>query len=279
MHFLVIDDRFRVPIFVFLELDPRGSDAGPVGAVRAVSLEFAAAQLNGAPRRSADFVRPQSTIGQDPERPDRYVEFSSDRHVRAAGYTLIEPRYVGPSWETYLNVFRPEGEKHFKLPAARPVGSECRWLVARFRGVGTATTHHQGLVPPNCRGSEGHALMPIPPIAPPAQPSPPGLLRLGSRSRPTRRHDRLVHQEARIAVERVLRSVVPVGEIAGAVITAAVLDDLRSCRYRGPRPGGGIAVRPLMSRCSLAARRPNRPGWLAWPGNASSGSRLASATS
>jgi len=140
MHFLVIDDRFRVPIFVFLELDPRGSDAGLVGAVRAVSLEFAAAQLNGAPRRGTDFVRPQSTIGQDPERPDRYVEFSSERHVRAAGFTLIEPRYVGPSWETYLNVFRPEGEKHFKLPAARAGRKRSPAGVSRGSAVLRATT-------------------------------------------------------------------------------------------------------------------------------------------
>jgi hypothetical protein len=120
MHFLVIDDRFRVPIFVFLEVDPRGSSAGPAGVVRTVSLEFAAGPVDGLQRRGADSVRAQATIGQDPAQPDRYVEFASDRHVRVAGFTLIEPRYVGPSWETYVNVFRPEGEKSFKMPPARP---------------------------------------------------------------------------------------------------------------------------------------------------------------
>jgi len=65
-------------------------------------------------------VCPHVAIGQDPDRLDRFVEFRSDGHVRAAGYTLIEPRYVGPSWETYLSVFRPEGEPRGKAPGPRP---------------------------------------------------------------------------------------------------------------------------------------------------------------
>jgi hypothetical protein len=120
MHFLVIDDRFRVPIFVFLELDPRESGGDGAGAVSIVTLELAAALPGGAPRREGDSFRAHAAIGCDPHQPDRYVEFPSDGHVRAAGFALIEPRYVGPSWETYLNVYRPEGEKHFKLAAARP---------------------------------------------------------------------------------------------------------------------------------------------------------------
>jgi hypothetical protein len=121
MHFLVIDDRFRVPIFVFLELDPRESGVDCVGVVRVVTLEAAAARSGGTPRRTGDSFRAQATIGRDPNQPDRYVEFPSDGHVRAAGFAVIEPRYVGPSWETYLNVFRPEGEKQFKQAAARSV--------------------------------------------------------------------------------------------------------------------------------------------------------------
>jgi|GEM_PF-5960731 len=119
MHFLVIDVRFRVPIFVFLELDPRESGVDCAGDVRVVTLEFAVARSGGTPRQSGDSVRAQATIGRDPHQPDRYVEFPSDGHVRAAGFAVIEPRYVGPSWETYLNVFRPEGEKQFKQAAAR----------------------------------------------------------------------------------------------------------------------------------------------------------------
>lgn len=119
MHFLVIDDRFRVPIFVFLEFDPRESGFDCVGVVRVVTLEFATARSGATPRQSGDSFRAQSTIGRDPNQPDRYVEFPSDGHVRAAGFAVIEPRYVGPSWETYLNVYRPEGEKQFKQAAAR----------------------------------------------------------------------------------------------------------------------------------------------------------------
>ena len=119
MHFLLIDDRFRVPIHVFLELDPRASGMDYVGVVRVVTLDRAAPHSSGTPGRSGESIRTQATIGRDPHEPDRFVEFPSDGHVRAAGFALIEPRYVGPSWETYLNVFRPEGEKQFKLAVAR----------------------------------------------------------------------------------------------------------------------------------------------------------------
>jgi hypothetical protein len=120
MHFLVIDARFRVPVFVFLELDPRGAAADPGLAVRGVTLEPVGTGPGRRPHPAGAAVGPQVAVGRDPERPDRFVEFPSDGHVRAAGFTLIEPRYVGPSWESYLSVFRPEGEARGKAPAPRP---------------------------------------------------------------------------------------------------------------------------------------------------------------
>jgi hypothetical protein len=120
VHYLVIDDRFRVPVFVFLELDPRGPDARWARAVRGVTLELAETGAGGRAPAGGAVFRPQVAIGGDPERPDRFVEFPSDGHVRAAGYALIEPRYVGPTWESYLSVFRPEGERRPKAPAPRP---------------------------------------------------------------------------------------------------------------------------------------------------------------
>jgi hypothetical protein len=119
MHFLVIDSRFQVPVFVFLELDPRGPGAKPGLIVHGVTLELVEADRRRAHPGGA-VVCPQVAIGQDPDRLDRFVEFLSDRHVRAAGFTLIEPRYVGPSWESYLSVFRPEGERRTKGPVPQP---------------------------------------------------------------------------------------------------------------------------------------------------------------
>jgi hypothetical protein len=120
MHYLVIDDRFRVPVFVFLELDPRRPGADPGLTVRWVSLDLADDQRGRQPHDHGAGVRPNMAIGRDPERLDRFLEFPSEGHVRAAGFTLIEPRYVGPTWETYLSVFRPEGERRSKVPAPRP---------------------------------------------------------------------------------------------------------------------------------------------------------------
>jgi hypothetical protein len=120
VHFLVIDHRFRVPVFVFLELDPRGAAADPGLTVRGVTLELVETGPDRRPHPGGTMVRPQVAIGGDPERLDRFVEFPSDGHVRAAGFTLIEPRYIGPSWESYLSVFRPEGERRTKAPGPRP---------------------------------------------------------------------------------------------------------------------------------------------------------------
>jgi hypothetical protein len=117
VHYLVIDDRFRVPVFVFLELDPRRSGTDFHRVVRGVTLDQTGDSL---PHVHQAGVRPTDAIGQDPERLDRFVGFPSDGHVRAAGFALIEPRYVGPSWEAYLSVFRPEGERPSKGPVHRP---------------------------------------------------------------------------------------------------------------------------------------------------------------
>jgi hypothetical protein len=120
MHFLVIDSRFRVPVFVFLELDPRGPGTEPGLAVRGVTLEPVQEDPTRRSQPGGAVVCSRVAIGQDPERPDRFVEFPSDGHVRAAGFSLIEPRYVGPSWASYLSVFRPGGEPRPKEPRPGP---------------------------------------------------------------------------------------------------------------------------------------------------------------
>jgi len=77
-----------------------------------------------------------------------------------------------------------------------------------------------------------------------------------------RRHNRLVHQEARIAVERVLRfcegGVPAATEIAGAVMSlTAVLDDLRELPGYHPALDQvvAIAVRPLAEQVFRWQRR------------------------
>lgn len=110
-YFLLVDDRFRVPIFVFVELEPRRP-------ARAVTIEFA--PTGPGDRRCWVGVRPNMSLGRHPEYWDRFKEFPSDGHARAAGYSPIEPRYVGPSWESYLGAFRPEGERPPKGPPTQP---------------------------------------------------------------------------------------------------------------------------------------------------------------
>jgi hypothetical protein len=114
-YYLVIDHRFRVPIFVFLEDDPRmsGLEADRRSAVLGVTLELAEAPSSVSVRGGAG-VRSDAAIGRDPQRMDRFREFRSDRHVCAAGFILIEPRYVGPNWETYIGVFHPEGGRRMQ---------------------------------------------------------------------------------------------------------------------------------------------------------------------
>src|SRR5262245_62165526 len=107
MHFLVVDNRFGTPIYVILESDPRGERGFPALRVREVTLE--------------ERVGPRAAVGRDPARLDRFREFRSEGAVAGAGFILIEPRYVGPNWVSYLSAFRPEGEKphkHWREPVA-----------------------------------------------------------------------------------------------------------------------------------------------------------------
>ena len=117
----MIDERFSVPIFVFLESDPRTNArlADPGLFVRWVTLDLAAPRSESGGARGGSSVRSDSAIGRDPERLEKFREFPSERQLRAARYVLIEPRYVGPSWETYCGVFRPEGEGRTKHPSRR----------------------------------------------------------------------------------------------------------------------------------------------------------------
>ncbi len=110
-YFLLVDHRFRVPICVFVEIEPRRP-------ARAVTIEASVAEPGEHRCRSG--VGPTTCLGRHPQLWDRFKEFPSDGHARAAGYLPIEPRYVGPSWESYLAAFRPEGERPAK--PARPAG-------------------------------------------------------------------------------------------------------------------------------------------------------------
>lgn len=120
-YFLVIDKRFGVPIFVFLESDPRTSLRPPDPGlfVRGVTLDVAVPRADSTAARGAAAVRSDTAIGRDPGRLEKFREFPSEGHLRAAHYVLIEPRYVGPSWETYCGVFRPEGEGRIKHSSRR----------------------------------------------------------------------------------------------------------------------------------------------------------------
>lgn len=104
MHFLVVDKRFGTPIYVILESDPRGDVGFPGLPVLPITLERLIYRdtLRG---------KPLGAVGRDPSQLDQLREFGSDRAVAGAGFILIEPRYLGPSWPSYLSAFRPEGEK------------------------------------------------------------------------------------------------------------------------------------------------------------------------
>jgi hypothetical protein len=110
-YFLVVDTRFGVPVFVFLDTDPAGAAGYPGPPARHVTL----ARTEG-----SGSVQPGSTVGADPFARGRYAEFASDGHARAAGFAPVEPRYVGPDWASYTSVFHPEGTKGAG-PAADPV--------------------------------------------------------------------------------------------------------------------------------------------------------------
>src|SRR5262245_27060794 len=111
MHFLVIDDRFGTPIYVLLETDPRSEGGFPALPVREITLErWAGSTITP----GSHIGRPSASVGRDPAHLDQFREFGSDWAVARAGFILIEPRYIGPSWSSYLSAFRPEGEKPLK---------------------------------------------------------------------------------------------------------------------------------------------------------------------
>jgi len=116
MHYLVIDDRFGTPIYVLLEIDPRFERGFPALRVSEITLDrwvSSTAAPGSHPSRPA--------VGRDPAHLDRFREFGSDWAVAQAGFILIEPRYIGPSWPSYLSAFRPEGEKPMKLRPVTPL--------------------------------------------------------------------------------------------------------------------------------------------------------------
>ena len=108
--FLVIDTRFAVPVFVFLDTDPAETVGYPGPRPRRVTL--ARTEAGG----SAASIQPGSTIGADPWGADRFAVFASDGQARAAGFAPVEPRYVGPDWASYASVFHPEGTKVVRPP-------------------------------------------------------------------------------------------------------------------------------------------------------------------
>lgn len=103
-RYLVVDNRFPVPVTVLLDFDPSAEPGYPGFAVREVTLD-PPGQSQGSEVSAGD------AIGRDPGRLDRFRTFASDRAVIRAGFILIEPRYVGPSWPSYVLAFRPGGGK------------------------------------------------------------------------------------------------------------------------------------------------------------------------
>jgi hypothetical protein len=103
-RYLVVDNRFPIPITILLDLDPSAEPGFPGFAVRSVTLEPPAAG-------DGQGISARDAIGRDPARLDRFRAFPSERAVARAGFILIEPRYVGPSWPSYVLAFRPGGEK------------------------------------------------------------------------------------------------------------------------------------------------------------------------
>lgn len=102
MHFLVIDTRFAAAVHVFLETDPRAEAEFPRGlSVQDVTLE----PDKPLPGSTGSGIGSGQTVGQDSERPRRFREFASDREASRAGFTVIEPRFVGPTWVSYQRTF------------------------------------------------------------------------------------------------------------------------------------------------------------------------------
>ncbi|HEX4607624.1 MAG TPA: hypothetical protein VH092_05400 [Urbifossiella sp.] len=103
-RYLVVDNRFPIPITILLDLDPTAEPGFPGFAVREVTLEPDVQPENQG-------ISARDAIGRDPARLDRFRSFPSERAVARAGFILIEPRYVGPNWPAYILAFKPGGEK------------------------------------------------------------------------------------------------------------------------------------------------------------------------
>jgi hypothetical protein len=110
MRFLVIDGRFGTPIYAFLLADPRADKGYPGLAVREVSVEVAEA---------ADGPTRRLSVGCDPRHPNEFREFRSEGAVARAGFVLVEPLYIGETWQEYENAYRPQGGKCPKRPHPR----------------------------------------------------------------------------------------------------------------------------------------------------------------
>lgn len=95
MQYLVIDTRFVAPVYVFLHSDPVTDKEFPGLPVRWVELE---------PSRDASAAF--DTVAQHPKQPDTFRGFRSDAAALGAGFSPIEPRYVGATWAAYSRVFR-----------------------------------------------------------------------------------------------------------------------------------------------------------------------------
>jgi hypothetical protein len=106
VHFLVIDDRFPSPVYVFLDADPRQEEGFPGLPVFQVNLERPS-DPGGSGWDGG--VTPAASVGRYLGDPARFREFGSDRAVDTARYQLVEPRYVGPTWKAYVRHFRPGG--------------------------------------------------------------------------------------------------------------------------------------------------------------------------
>jgi hypothetical protein len=117
MHFLVIDSRFNTPIYVFLEMDPRGSANYPELAVREVAIELVPA---------SDQSERRYAIGRNPHQLSLFREFFTDGAAHKAGFILIEPRYIGPTWEAYSREYRPQGGKPNKTHRSAAAGQAVR---------------------------------------------------------------------------------------------------------------------------------------------------------
>jgi hypothetical protein len=103
-RYLVVDRRFPTPVTVLLDLDPRAEAGFPGFPVREVQMEPDA-------RPEGQFLGAGDAIGRDPRSLDHFRAFPSDGAVARAGFILIEPRYVGPSWPAYVLAFKPDGGK------------------------------------------------------------------------------------------------------------------------------------------------------------------------